>query len=71
MLESINRQCVDTFNEFALNVDKQEGSKDSTKWLEIFQRVKGEIRIAMDQLEDEFRRLLGDASSVGHSRVEG
>jgi hypothetical protein len=70
MLDSINSQCVDAFNEFALNIDKQEEAKDSTQWLRIFQRVKGEIRIAMDQLEDEFRRLLGDTGSVNCSSSE-
>lgn len=59
-LSSIDQRSVQTFNEFVLSVDLAKGSGDATKWLEIFQRVKGEIKVALDELEDEFRQLLGD-----------
>jgi hypothetical protein len=56
----INRLLVNTYNDFYLTIDRPIGSGDSSKWLEIYQRVGGEVKAALDGLEDEFRRLLGD-----------
>lgn len=63
-LETINQQFVKSFNEFVLGVEMRErGGGDGTqKWLEIFNRLDGEIKIALGELEDEFRKLMGDES---------
>ena len=62
-LEEIDFELVKTFNEFVFGVEMAKGAKDTTKkWTEIFERVKGEIKTALAELEDEFRRLLGDES---------
>jgi Mor family transcriptional regulator len=60
-LEEIDSQIVKNFNEFVFGVEMVNKRSDPTKkWLEIFDRVKGEIKTALSDLEDEFRRLLGD-----------
>lgn len=63
-LEAINQQFVKSFNEFVIWVEMREGrGGDGTqKWLEIFNRLDGEIKIALGELEDEFRKLMGDES---------
>jgi hypothetical protein len=62
-LEQIDLQLVKAFNEFFLIVDRgKEFDSSTNKWMEIFERVQGEIKTAMNELEDEFRRLLGDES---------
>lgn len=62
-LEQIELELVKTFNEFFFTVDMGKGLESTTnKWMEIFERVQGEIKAALTELEDEFRRLLGDES---------
>lgn len=61
-LEKLDLECVRAFNEFAIRVD---GSPDTTSadlkvWLDVLQRVSGEIAEALRDLEDNFRDLLGD-----------
>jgi hypothetical protein len=63
-LKSIYRRYVETFNEFVRTVDLAKQGQDTAKWLAIFQRVSGETKEALDELEDEFRRLLGDEGSA-------
>jgi hypothetical protein len=65
-LNLINRTLVNTFNEFFMTIDSPifEGEGKTEKWMEIYKRVKGEIRVALDELEDEFRRLLGDEGAI-------
>ena len=38
------------------------GGDSTQKWLEIFNRLDGEIKTALGELEDEFRKLMGDES---------
>ena len=61
-LQNINSRLVITFNEFVFNVGVPRGrDTDKTeKWMEIFQRVGGEISAASGELQDEFRRMLGE-----------
>jgi len=63
-LEEIDVQTVKAFNEFVLSVDKRSKSGVDTtdKWMEILDRVNVGIKEALGELEDEFRRLLGDES---------
>jgi hypothetical protein len=62
-LESIDMELVKTFNEFSFTIDfqKQE-TVDAKKWMEIFEKMRGEMKQALNDLEDEFRKLLGDES---------
>ena len=55
-------ELVRTFNEFANTIDLQQGSSNANKWTEIFKKMKGEIKEALGELENEFRNLLGDES---------
>lgn len=61
-LEAIDLQLVKTFNEFVFSVEMAKGTNNAEKWTEIFGRVGNEIKTALGELEDEFRRLLGDES---------
>jgi hypothetical protein len=59
-LQNINSQLVRTFNEFVFSVEMPSGTGATEKWMEIFQRVGGEISVALGELQDEFRRMLGE-----------
>ena len=61
-LEAIDFQLVQTFNEFVFGVEMAKETSTIKKWTEIFERVGSEIKTALSELEDEFRRLLGDES---------
>lgn len=63
-LEDIDLQLVKTFNEFVFGVEMAEkrGGDGFEKWMQIFERVNGEIKAALSELEDEFRKLMGDES---------
>jgi len=63
-LEDIDLQLVKTFNEFVFGVEMTQGAGGDVmnKWMQILERVSGEIKIALGELEDEFRKLLGDES---------
>lgn len=63
-LEAIDFQLVKTFNEFVFGVDMASNTSTNTmdKWTKIFERVSGEIKNALSELEEEFRQLLGDKS---------
>ncbi len=61
-LEEIDMELVKTFNEFAWTIDFQQGGGDARKWNEIFERMRGEMKLALGELENEFRKLLGDES---------
>jgi hypothetical protein len=64
-LQSINKAMVETFNEFYRVVDEPSSSDlgKESRWLDIYKRVGVEIGAALTELEDEFRRLLGDEGS--------
>lgn len=66
-LEEINGELVRTFNEFVFNIDYQQGAGDANKWNEIFTKMNGEMQDALKELENEFRKLLGDESPQGTS----
>ncbi len=59
-IENINKELVKTFNEFVYEVDFQKDSSNVKKWKEIFDRMNGEMQDALRELENEFRKLLGD-----------
>ena len=61
-VQDIDVQLVRTFNEFVFDVEMNKNSGYAQKWIEIFERVNGEIKEALEELEDELRTLLGDES---------
>lgn len=61
-LEEVDMKLVKIFNEFVFTIDFQKGGGDAMKWNEIFERMRGEMKDALAELEDEFRKLLGDES---------
>jgi len=63
-LEEIDFQLVKTFNEFVYGVEMTQnaGGDGIEKWIQIFERVNGEIKLALGELENELRRLIGDES---------
>jgi hypothetical protein len=61
-LEEIDMKLVQIFNEFAYTIDFQNGRGDAMKWNDLFERMGGEMKDILGELEDEFRKLLGDES---------
>ena len=63
-LQAIDIQLVSVFNEFTLGVEteKSGGGDGLDTWFRIVTRVTGEIETALGELEDEFRKLMGDDS---------
>lgn len=59
-IEKIDMELVRTFNEFVLTVEMKQRNGDLDKWVKIFDRMGGEMKDALNDLEDEFRILLGD-----------
>lgn len=66
MLEKIDHECVLSFNEFVHFVDEPSARSraDLAKWMQISERVQGEIAEALINLENIFRKLLGDEEST-------
>lgn len=60
-LEAIDFEVVKALNEFFYLVDMDRNNNNVDKWNEIFERVNTDIKSALSDLEEEFRRLLGDA----------
>lgn len=63
-LDAINQKSVKAFYGFFYSVEMVQATKGDgvTKWMEIFEHVKEEMPVALSELEDEFRKLLGDES---------
>ena len=61
-LETIDSEVVEIFHRFLNNVELQQGANDANKWDDIFEKMNGEMQDTFKELEDDFRRLLGDES---------
>lgn len=60
-IEDINQKSLKAFYRFFYGVEMTQARGDGTdKWMEIFTHVNEEMPIAISELEDEFRKLLGD-----------
>jgi hypothetical protein len=61
-LEKINQDLVRAFNNFTIGVEMapQMGGNPAEKWIEVFEVVTGEIKLALGEIEGEFRELLGE-----------
>jgi hypothetical protein len=61
-LEKINQDLVKAFNNFTIGVEMapQMGGNQAEKWIEVFEVVTGEIKLALGEIEGEFRELLGE-----------
>ena len=61
-LEVINQELVRVFNNFTFEVDMapKTGGNPAEKWIQIFQKLNGDIGRALEEIEVEFRNLLGD-----------
>lgn len=61
-IEDINQKSVGAFYEFFYGVEMTKGARgDGTdKWVETFNHVNEDMPVALSELEDEFRKLLGD-----------
>jgi hypothetical protein len=61
-IDAIDKKLVNSFNQFALQIDGVENRVDYEKWDEVIKRLSGEVSEALTELEIEFRHLLGDES---------
>lgn len=68
-IDSINRESVSAFYEFFYQIEmhQPQGTHDARQWLDIFKKVKEEMPVALQDLEREFRSLLGDNSEQSHA----
>lgn len=63
-IDAINMESVRAFNEFFYGVEMVQAAQGDgvNKWFEIFTRVKDDMSGALEELEDDFRTVLGDKS---------
>ena len=61
-LSAINTEFVRTANEFRLMVEPKNTQNSTEKWVKLDKRVSQDINTSLEELETEFRRLLGDHS---------
>lgn len=59
-LEKIDLEFVRNFNRFVFEVERATGPGKTKKWIGVFERVEGDVKNALGELEDEFRSLLGE-----------
>jgi SHS2 domain-containing protein len=59
LVDKINDQCKGIFFEFLYGIENNPSNSDTQKWLELSKGVKDEIPKALNELEDEFRSILG------------
>jgi hypothetical protein len=67
-IDTINQESISAFYSFFYEIEMPlaQGGHDTKRWLEIFNKVKDEMPIALKELERDFRMLLGDKSEQGH-----
>jgi hypothetical protein len=58
-LDDIDSQLLINYNKFMGTVEMSKGS-DINSWIQNVKEVEEEIKTALNELEDEFRRILGD-----------
>ncbi len=65
-LEKINQDLVRAFNNFTFGVElaPQMGGNPAEKWMEVFEAVTVEIKVALEEIEAEFRELLGEKPRI-------
>ncbi len=63
-LEKINQDLVSAYYKFFWSVDMTKGETTSgtDKWVEVFNSVNEDIAVALNDLQDDLRNLLGDES---------
>ena len=59
-IENINTELVKIFNIFTSNVHNASGTGDTETWVELSDKMRGKMKVVLGELEDEFRKLLGD-----------
>lgn len=61
-LEALNLELVRAFNKFAVFVDQRQQSdpKAFDRQTEVLEKLDGDVTNSLSQLEDDFRRLLGE-----------
>lgn len=61
-IEQINQSSKKAFFEFFYGVEMVQAARGNgtDKWMEIFTHVSEQMPVALEELEDEFRKLLGD-----------
>ena len=58
----INGKILGIYIDFLHSVDTKQNknNEDFKKWADLFEKVASEIQPAIEELEDEFRKLLGE-----------
>ena len=58
-VQAANQELVSVTNRFAVMVDRKH-DPDTLEWIKVVEKLDGEVSVAMEALEDELRKLLGD-----------
>ena len=59
LLDKLNRETVTIFNRFLFLVDRKPDGGGFDEWMKISEQVEGAYQAALDELETEFRKMLG------------
>lgn len=63
-IRNIDSELVQAINQFLYGVELSKRDESQQIWGEVFERVNGKINIAIAELEDEFRELLGEKANL-------
>lgn len=59
-LDAITKELREAHIEFAYGVDMNKSHESTQKWIEIYEKVENLSNNAVAELEDDFRKILGD-----------
>ncbi len=62
-VRNIDVELMQATSQFVYGVELSKRTESTKTWMEIFERMNGEISTTMDELEDEFRELLGEKAN--------
>ena len=68
-LNKIHAELVSAFNEFVFRVERGRDEDTAGRWIKIVEHVGDEIRVALRELESDFRRLLGEEASQTDEQI--
>ena len=59
-IDSIDQELVRAINMYVFTVEHNKGQDNFKNWIAIYEKLSGPTNVALDELEDELRSLLGD-----------
>jgi hypothetical protein len=63
LINKINSESKSIFNKYLYQVERTESTPETAKeWLELIDKVKNELEVVFIELENEFRKIVGNES---------